>query len=87
MKRHCSLLVDFKNGYKNVKTFLKGEQIQLLYRKVYKKITIIGRKLIISNSNKMQSLLNATKALQTVPWKSESHLKIIQKQIKSSNRS
>ena len=67
MKRHCSLLVDFKNGYKNVKTFLKGEQIQLLYRKVYKKITIIGRKLIISNSNKMQSLLNATKALQTFP--------------------
>ena len=35
---------------KNVKTFLKGEQIQLLQRKVYRKETII---------RKMQPLLNA----------------------------
>ena len=26
-KCYCSLLADFKNGYKNVKTFLKGEQV------------------------------------------------------------
>ena len=53
MKCHYSLLADFKNGYKNVKTFLKGEQVQLLQRKVYRRTTIIGRKLIISNSTKM----------------------------------
>ena len=27
VKCHCSLLANFKNGNKNVKTFLKGEQI------------------------------------------------------------
>ena len=59
VKCHCSLLTDFKNGNKNVKTFLKGEQILLLLRKFYRKI---GRKLIISYSNKMQPLLNASKA-------------------------
>ena len=48
------LLADFRNGDKNVKTFLKGEQILLLLRKFYWKI---GRKLIISYSNKMQPLL------------------------------
>ena len=47
MKCHCSLLANFKNGYQNVKTFLKGDQI---YKE---KTTIIGRKLIISNSNKI----------------------------------
>ena len=46
---------------KNVKTFLKGEHIQLPKRKVYRKKIIIG-KLIISNSNKMEPLLNASKA-------------------------
>ena len=30
-KCHCSLLADFKNGDKNVKTFLKGEQNLLLF--------------------------------------------------------
>ena len=54
-----------KWGY-NVKTLLKGEQIQLPERKFYRKKTIIG-KLIISNSNKMQPLLNASKAWQTIP--------------------
>ena len=54
MKCHCSLLADFKNGDKNVKTFLKGEQILLLLKKIYRKI---ARKLIISYSNKMQPLL------------------------------
>ena len=49
-----------KWGY-NVKTLLKGEQIQLPERKFYRKKTIIG-KLIISNSNKMQPLLNVSKA-------------------------
>ena len=44
-----------------MKTFLKGEQIQLLYKK------IIGKKLIISKSNKTQSLLNVSKAIQTIP--------------------
>lgn len=29
MKCHCSILADFKNGHKNVKTFLKEEQISL----------------------------------------------------------
>ena len=56
----------------------------------YGKTTIIGRKLIISTSHKMQPLLNASKAWQTIPassLKSESHLKEMQKQIKSSNRS
>ena len=51
---HCSLLADFKNGNKNVKTFLKGEQILLL------KILMEDRK--NSYSNKMQPLLNASKA-------------------------
>ena len=50
-----------------IKTFLRGEQIQLLYRKVYRKTTIIGRKLNVSNSNKMQPLLNASKVWQTIP--------------------
>ena len=61
MKCHCSLLADFKNGDKSVKTFLKGEQILLILRKFYRKI---GRKLIISYSNKMQPVLakNASKA-------------------------
>ena len=54
MKCHCSLLADFENGDKNVKTFLKGEQILLLFKKIYRKI---GRKLLISYSNKMQPLL------------------------------
>ena len=63
MKCHCSLLGDSKNGEKNVKIFLKGEQI-LLLRKFYRKI---GRKLIISYSNKMQPLLNASKAEQANP--------------------
>ena len=51
VKCYCSLLADFRNGNKNVKTFLKGEEILLLFRKFYWKI---GRKLIISYSNKMQ---------------------------------
>ena len=38
---------------------LKGEQILLLLRKFYRKK---GRKLIISYSNEMQSLLNTSKA-------------------------
>ena len=59
MKCRCSLLADFKNADKNVKTFFKGQQTLLLLRKSYRKI---GRKLIISYSNKMQSLLNALKA-------------------------
>ena len=59
MKCHCSLLADFKNEEKNIKTFLKGEQILLLLRKFYMEI---GRRLIISNSNKMQPQLNASKA-------------------------
>ena len=54
MECHCSLLADFENGDKNVKTFLKGEQILLLFKKIYRKI---GRKLLISYSNKMQPLL------------------------------
>ena len=57
-RNNASLLADFKSGNKNVKTFLKGEQILFLL-KFYRKI---GRKLIISHSNKMQSLLNASKA-------------------------
>ena len=44
-----------------MKTFLKSEQIQLFYKK------IIGRKLIISKANKMQRLLNVSKAIQTIP--------------------
>ena len=32
-----------------------------------KQLYIIGRKLIISNSNKMQPLLNASKAWQIIP--------------------
>ena len=56
---HCSLLEDFKNSNKNVKTFWKGEQILLSLRKFCRKI---GRKLIISYSNKKQPLLNASKA-------------------------
>ena len=64
MKCHCSLLADFKNEDKNVKTFLKGEQILLLFRKFYRKI---GKKLIISYSNKMQPQLYASKASQAIP--------------------
>ena len=64
MKCHCSLLADFKNGDKNVKTFLKGEQILLLLRKFYRKI---GRKLTISYCNKLQLLLNASKVQQAIP--------------------
>ena len=45
-----------------IKAFLKGEQIQLLQRKVYRKTTVIGRKFVVSNSNKTQPLLNASKA-------------------------
>ena len=59
MKCHCFLLADFKNEDKNVKKFLKGEQILLLLRKFYKKI---GRKLVISYSDEMQPPLNALKA-------------------------
>ena len=62
--KYCSLLAYFKNGDKNAKTFLKGEQILLLERNFYGKI---GRKLISSYSNKMQPLLNASKALQAIP--------------------
>ena len=59
MKTCETSLTDFKNGDKNIKTFLKGEQVLLLLRKFYWKI---GRKLIISHSNKMQPLLlNASK--------------------------
>ena len=64
MKCHCSLLADFRNDDKNVKTFLKDEQILLLLRKFDRKI---GRKLIISYSNKMQPQLNASKAQQAIP--------------------
>ena len=64
MKYHCSLLADFKNGEQNVKTLLKGDQILLLLRKFYRKI---GRKLIISYSNKRQPLLNASKASKAIP--------------------
>ena len=64
MKCHCSLLAGFKNGDKNVKTLLKGEQILLHLRKFYRKI---GRKLIISYSNKRQPLLNASKVSKAIP--------------------
>ena len=87
MKCHCSLLAVFKNGDKNVKTFLKSEQILLPLRKRYRKI---GKKLIIFYSNKMQPQLNASKASQAIPagsLKSKSHLKSTQKQVKSCNRS
>ena len=59
MKCISFLLGDFKNGDKNVTKFLKGEKTLLLLRKFYGKI---GGKLIISYSNKMQPLLNASKA-------------------------
>ena len=59
MKCHCSLLVDFKYGDKNAKTFLKGEEILLLFRKFDRKV---GGKVTISYSNKMQPLLNASEA-------------------------
>ena len=59
VKCHCSLLADFKKGDKNVKTFSKGEQILLLLRNFYRKI---GIKLMISYSNKIQPLLNASRA-------------------------
>ena len=49
-KCRYSLFPDFKNEDKNIKTFLKDEKIHL------------GSKVIISNSNKMQPLLNASKA-------------------------
>ena len=62
----CELsFVDFKNGDKNIKTFLKGEQVLLPLRKFYWKT---GRKLIISYSNKTQSgLLKASKVQQPIP--------------------
>ena len=89
MKRHSSLLTDFKNGNKSVKTFSKGKQILLLFRKFYRKI---GRKLIIYYSHKMQPLV--TKCFKSVTgyscWflkKCESHLKNTQKQVKPGNRS
>ena len=44
-----------------MKAFLKEEQIQLPYREAYRKKIIIG-KIIISNSNKMEPLLKASKA-------------------------
>ena len=47
---------------KNVKILLKKEQIQLK-----KSLKIIGRRLIISNSKKMKTLLNASKERQIVP--------------------
>ena len=53
------LMSRFWNANKKVKTLLKGEEILLLIRKFYRKI---GRKLIISYSNKMQPQLNASKA-------------------------
>ena len=85
MKCHCSLLTYFKNGNKNVKTFLKGEQILLLLRKFYRKI---GRKLIISYSNKMQPLLNASKAQQAISAGSLKKREASKNtQVKSSNRS
>ena len=65
----------FKKGIKNVKTFLKSEQIQLLQRKVYRNKTVIGRKLITSNSNKMQALVNTSKVQQTIPAGSLKKLK------------
>ena len=58
MKCHCSLLADFKNGDKKI---LKCEQIQLHSRKVHRKKKIMGRKLIICNSNKMQPLIKVSK--------------------------
>ena len=62
---HCSLLADFKNGDKNVKTFLKGEQILLLMRKFYRKI---GRKLTISHSNEMSTkCFKSVNPFQLVP--------------------
>ena len=57
VKCHCSLSADFKNGDKNVKTFLKGEQILLISGKFDRKIN-----LSFFYSNKMQHLLNASKA-------------------------
>ena len=53
-----SLFPDFKNGDKNVKTFLKYEQIWA--KEKFENFTI-------SNSNKMQLLLNASKAWRTIP--------------------
>ena len=58
MKCYCSLVADFENKDENM-TLLKGEQILLLLRTFHRKI---GRKLIISYSNKMQPQLNASKA-------------------------
>ena len=57
VKCHCSLSADFKNGDKNVKTFLKGEQILLISGKFDRKIN-----LSFFYSNKMQHVLNASKA-------------------------
>ena len=59
-----NVTADFKNGDEKVKTFLKGEQILLLIREFYRKIR---RTLIISYSNKMLPLLNASKAYQAIP--------------------
>ena len=55
------LMSRFWNANKKVKTLLKGEEILLLIRKFYRKI---GRKLIISYSNKMQPL--GTKCFKSV---------------------
>ena len=47
-----------------MKTFLKDKEIQILLKKIVKNK---GRKLIISNSNKMKPLINALKMQQTIP--------------------
>ena len=52
---------DFKNGDKNMETFLKDEQIS------YSKDNFENYRKKISNSSKMKPLLNASKAWQTVP--------------------
>ena len=81
MKCHCSLLSDLKNGDKNEKAWVNPVSLK-------KSLKIIGRKLVVSNSNKMQSPLIALKARKTIPAgsvKSENHLRNIK--IKCSNRS
>ena len=91
VKCYCSLLADFKNRDKNVKTFLKGKQILLLLRKFYRKIK---GKSIISYSIKMQPLLakcfKSVGSQQAIPagsLKMREPSKNTQKQVKSSNRS
>ena len=65
VKCHCSLFLDFENGDKNVKTFaFKVWENPVTLKKSFK---TIERKLIISNSDKMQPLLNVSKAWQTIP--------------------